>query len=347
MVMDETNLKSEDYKNICWSCLQYLGQVDHNWRTGSYKLTTSDPSCSWIEPKFAIGEDFITACQVFDQYKQVHIFDRESIESKLNFRPNCPDYKIIDMNTVVYADKNLSFHDTKTGQLIRRFKVNENSFSKFNACCPTAKLLTVGSLCKPVNRLDLLRVNNASNVTLIKTIEVPGRIQFKVDEQFILYHHPIVDYPKREITTCRFISTGIVHNSGLERSLSAIRWFEYDQGLMFFIGQRLIRVLDVASGTYLHDMHIGRFPWIKSVRVNSNYVVVIGDVCLYVYSLQALKNPLPSDAFLFKIKHNFKELTSVLVDETQIVCLGMEKFGVYQINVFDFGSVDLTTLSAP
>ena len=107
------------------------------------------------------------------------------------------------MNTVVYASNNyLPLNDTNNGRLIRQFKVNENSFSKFNACCPTAKLLTVGSLFEPVFRLDLLRVENGSNVVLIKTIEVavPGRIKFKVDEQFILHHHPKVDNPKREIT---------------------------------------------------------------------------------------------------------------------------------------------------
>jgi hypothetical protein len=125
---------------------------------------------------------------------------------------------------------------------------------------------------------------------------------------------------------------------------------------MFFIRSlrsldQLIRILDVASGTYLHDIHINhkKFDWIKNIRVNSNYVVIIGEICLYVCSLQALKNPLPSDACLFEIKHNCKELRSVLIDDTQIICLSEVDFR-YHITVFDFGSVDLTpipTLTAP
>ena len=54
----------------------------------------------------------------------------------------------------------------------------------------------------------------------------------------------------------------------------------------------------------------------------------------------ALRSPLPSDAFVFKIKHNHEELIDVLIDEAQIVCLGMRYFslGGQEITVFDFGS---------
>ena len=49
----------------------------------------------------------------------------------------------------------------------------------------------------------------------------------------------------------------------------------------FFIKDRLIRILDVASGTYLHDIHMAKFSWITSIRVNSNYVVINGgNVCM-------------------------------------------------------------------
>ena len=43
---------------------------------------------------------------------------------------------------------------------------------------------------------------------------------------------------------------------------------------------------------------------------------------------------------VFKIKHNHEELIDVLIDEAQIVCLGMRYFslGGQEITVFDFGS---------
>ena len=107
----------------------------------------------------------------------------------------------------------------------------------------------------------------------------------------------------------------------------------------------LIRILDVASGTYLHDIDMGKsdnYLRILDIKANSNYVVIFDRSNLYVYSLQALRNPLPSNAFVFKIKHNHKELYRVLVDETQIVCLGENhfSFGTKQIFVYDFGFFD-------
>ena len=346
--MDETNLKAEDYKNICWFYLQYLEKVDDNWRTGSYKMKTSLPSYVY-EIKFAVGEDFITTFD--DRYKYVHIFDRESVELKRHFRPNCPQYQIIDMNTVVYPGRKfLTFHDTSTGKLVKRFELNESP-SRFDAFCPTAKLWTVLTGFERVLQLDLLRVDNASNVALLKTVEVahPDHYKFQVDEQFILHQqqkktNAIANYPEREITTCHFISTRIVHNSGLERSLSVMyRIFrsKYERGLMFFIYRDgLIRILDVASGTYLHDIPRGIIGYIDAIKVNSNYVVIIDRSNLYVYSLLALRSPLPSDAFVFKIKHNHEELIDVLIDEAQIVCLGMRYFSLEgkEITVFDFGS---------
>ena len=52
------------------------------------------------------------------------------------------NYQVIDVDTVAYLDSfKLTFNDTKTGDVIRRFKLNEESF--FEACCPRAKLWTL------------------------------------------------------------------------------------------------------------------------------------------------------------------------------------------------------------
>ena len=348
LAQDETNLKAEDYKNICLSCWRYLKKVDDNWRAGSYKLKTSRHFYYCRVRGFAVGEDFITTADGDDF---VQIFDRE-----LNryFRPVCPNYQIIDVNTVAYVEsKGLTFHDTNTGQLISRFELNESP-SRFDACCPTAKLWTVRAEFENVLRLTLLRVDDAANVALIKTVEVArfGYREFQVDEQFIL-HRTIKSYPERQRlmyrSTCHLISTGIVHDTALERSLSVRSqlWPRYDRGLLFLRNRnQLIRILDVASGTYLHDINMGKCRWIEDIKANSNYVVIIADSNLYVYSLQALRNPLPGDALVFKIKY-CHDLYSLTVDETQIVfqdgIQGLTQF-------FDFGSFDekpMSTLAAP
>ena len=95
-------------------------------------------------------------------------------------------------------------------------------------------------------------MDNASNVALLKTVEVahPDHYKFQVDEQSILHQQQK--------------KTNAIANS--VRS----RWrFKYDRGLMFFI--------------YRDGL--------------------------------ALRSPLPSDAFVFKIKHNHEELIDVLIDE--------------------------------
>ena len=76
---------------------------------------------------------------------------------------------------------------------------------------------------------------------------------------------------------------------------------------------------------------------------------------VYVYSLQALRNPLPGDAFVFKIENCYHcsalDELHVSVDETQIVCLDFSYNDiVIQIIVYDFGSFDpmpTPTLTAP
>ena len=200
--------------------MQYLEEVDRNWRATRYELKTSDYNFYWEETRLEVGEDFITAGN--RAHTQVNIFDRESVELKREFRldGSMSNYQVIDVDTVACLDSfELTFNDTKTSELIRQFKLNE--VSVFEACCPRAKLWTV-TYFEHGKRLALWRVDNASKV-VIKTIEVTNpdpfnvRNQFKVYEQFILQHHQTIGHPSRD--TCHFISTGIVHNTVLERCL--------------------------------------------------------------------------------------------------------------------------------
>jgi hypothetical protein len=103
-------------------------------------------------------------------------------------------------------------------------------------------------------------VDNASDLIHVKTMEMPPNDGYcgnwKVDEQFIQSSHPkhlLQQYIK---TTCHFISTGIVHNSGLETSYSVIKQF------------------DVASGTYLNDIHVDPSRSVERIKVNSKFIVM-------------------------------------------------------------------------
>jgi hypothetical protein len=61
--------------------LQYLEQVDRNWRAGKYELKTSRSASYsyWSEIGFAVGEDSITAVNPEINDENVQIFDRESV----------------------------------------------------------------------------------------------------------------------------------------------------------------------------------------------------------------------------------------------------------------------------
>ena len=76
---DETNLKPKDYKNICSRrfCLQYIEQVNCNWRAGSYELKTNRYESIWGETGFEVGEDFTVGNR---GHTNVQIFDRKSCQ---------------------------------------------------------------------------------------------------------------------------------------------------------------------------------------------------------------------------------------------------------------------------
>ena len=118
--------------------------------------------------------------------------------------------------------------------------------------------------------------------------------------------------------------------------------FHYDRGLMFIIKGQLIHILDVVSGTYLRDIHMSKIGTIETIKVNLHYVVIIVRSNLYVYSLQALRNPLPSEAFVFKIERKW-EIIGLAVDDTQIVFICQTDWDINgkTITVLDFGSFDL------
>jgi hypothetical protein len=188
------------------------------------------------------------------------------------------------MNTVLYCHSNeLAFHDANTNELISWIGLEPGPFRLLD--CSSIKLFAACSHLSCMKfRVDIWKVDNVSDVTHVKVIEMTWQgttsssTSWKVDEHFFLFDNYTFNHPKHKITTCHFISTGLVHNSGLERSLTVITRYKYDRGLMFIISDRLIRILDVASGTYLHDIHMNKFRWVKDIKVNSNYVVIIGRV---------------------------------------------------------------------
>ena len=110
---------------------------------------------------------------------------------------------------------------------------------------------------------------------------------------------------------------------------------------MFFIaGRGVIRIIDVASGTYLHTLRhkrltnsVVRKAPVICIKANTKYLV-IGDNTGYmsnrqsisVYDLEKIKNPSanPKSLLVYKFHAAF-HIDDLSVTETQIVYLGYEE----------------------
>ena len=106
----------------------------------------------------------------------------------------------------------------------------------------------------------------------------------------------------------------------------------------------LVRILDVASVTFLHDIriHPSSFDRIIS-RVNSNYVVIatIKNGCdehstLYVYAMKCLKETdvVPTHLLLTTIDPKWK-VKRMTMNETRIVCLSHRYIDVIDLKPID------------
>ena len=114
------------------------------------------------------------------------------------------------------------------------------------------------------------------------------------------------------------------------------------EAICFFMNNDcLVRILDVASGTFLHDIRTepSCFDCVIS-RVNSNYVVIARSngnrSKLFIYDLKCLKetDTVPSHLLLTTIDLECK-VDAMMMNETRIVCLSDRKMYVVDLKPID------------
>ena len=116
----------------------------------------------------------------------------------------------------------------------------------------------------------------------------------------------------------------------------------YDGGYLFLMNNDcLVRIFDVASGTFLHDIRTepSCFDCVIS-RVNSNYVVIARSngnrSKLFIYDLKCLKETdiVPSHLLLTTIDLECQG-KKILMNETRIACLSDCKMYVVDLEPVD------------
>ena len=331
--VDEEPLEPARHMEAYRKVLKYFDELSMNIFIGySRKAIETDPVFYLGEASFTLGFDFIND-------KQLVLV---TCVEEMNDKSQDMNDKPVQINGNVdgsVMEKAIQLIDVTTGDLINEMKLNIDAIGFHIG---GNLLVSVSKMAEYEHLLSVWRVENSLNLTHIKDLTIGKYIpdacddSLQLDEQFIAVHvpskHTDMTYYFLSLKTCEF-----------QRSLTC--YYEtsyYDGGYLFLMNSEgLVRILDVASGTFLHDirMELSSFEYIIA-RVNSNYVVIAiinkGFTTLYVYDLKCLKETdvAPTHLLLttIELRRNVKRMA---MNETRIVCLS---YGL--LHVIDLKHVD-------
>jgi hypothetical protein len=223
------------------------------------------------------------------------------------------------------------------------------------------------------DRIEVWEMGNAPTLLRSRVFEAHRHLHIrKVDERFIVADRNFIDLTSKNAETLFFISTETLE---VVTSLSAMNYechlpnkfkgldvnFKcvYDHGLLFqYRGNGIVRILDVASGTYVSNVRIPFQSEDKKLielldtwaSTNSN-VIVIGWKCwkncyfgvphLSVYDLEAVKkaNSDPSPHLLYTLDFVF-DIHSFVMNESEIAFSG-EDYTDWCVTVLKFVNFNL------
>ena len=361
--LDQKTLQTEQYRGICKDILQ---QVDRNWRRGHFAKLTC-PVSSYCANYIAMNEDYVAWNGALEAPYMGRILcaflDTESMEIN-----EIPTYFCIgEQNAFAFSSSSEMFfyrHDHYLGNLEvwsrkKRWAVNvwdgldEGEQYKLDVKFGS-KFLVTYCRCKGSDRerMKIWKMGNLPVLLHDRTFKFRSFYLWKVDERFIVLY-------KLDVTFC-FISTETFEE------VRSVSWKEkyydckYDRGLLFqsmygFNGNHeMIRILDVASGTFYSDVRLpirnenGRDVEIIDQWASSNSrFVVIGWVPyessgiikfshLSFYDLEAVKKPSSGrSCYLYTLQFQF-EVRSFVMDESRIVFQGFHGNGKRNVTVLDF-----------
>ena len=310
--------------------LNYFQQLSMNCRAAieKHRVVTADPAT------LTLGEDFIGYGQ---RNLKMVIYDEKM--RKRNRKTKYQTVQISKSRYISVMGKTIQLIETATGNVINEGKLKRAAIGFHFG---RNRLVFVGKIAENEHLLSVWRVENNGNLTHLKDVSIgkyfPSKYEepLQVDGHFIAVYTPIGD----EDVTINLIS---MNTFQVERSLSCLYFGLYDNGYVFLMNsdQSSVRMLDVTSGTFLHDMpmKLSYFDVIFT-RVSSNYVVIVTTnrfhSTLRVYDFKSLRDTdaVPTHPLLTTIELDC-EVLAMRMNETRIVCLSDENMYVVDLKPID------------
>jgi hypothetical protein len=314
--VDEEPLEPTRHMEVYKEVLKYFDELSTNCQTAIKRCPVVNPDTT----SFNLGDDFI---------------DYRSLRPLVTYQ-NYKSVQISENVKVSVRGKTIHLIHVPSNHVINEMKLQRDAIGfHFNR-----KLLVfVSKISENEHLLSVWRVENPLNVTRIKDVSIGDydpnarKDSVELDEQFIAVRSPRKQEDDK--TTFNFIS---LKTFQVERSLSGyFKTSYYDGGYLFLITKDcLVRMLDVASGTFLHDIRMKPFKFGYIFRVNSNYVVIATITnlhsTLYVYDLKRLKETHVVPTYLLLTKIELKQkVERMAMNETRIVCLSYDQMYVVDL----------------
>jgi F-box-like len=326
--VDEEPLKPVLHMKVYKEVLKYFHELSMNCRKAimKYLVEKVDPAT------FILGDDFI-GCRRYNP--DIVTFDE-------NMNKRCQEISSktvrISKNTFVSVmGKTILLIDNTTGQVTKDERLDRVPIGWHVNC---NLLVCVHKMAEHEHLLSVWRVANSSNFNHIKDVTIEDYDgSLHVDDNFIAVETAVRG--RAGTKTYNFIS---MKTFQVERSVSSrANYFAYDKSYLFLQNKNRVRILDVASGTFLRDIHVDQ-PDLMICSANSNYVVILSGNDFYsklnVYDLECLKetDAVPSHLLLttIGIEHNVHKM---LMNETRIVCLYLP-YGYCEMYVVDLKPID-------
>ena len=261
---------------------------------------------------FLVGSDYIGYAKdestwvSFDENMDVHY---QEIDDNIHWR------RISKITHISVINKTVQLIDIATGKVIQEVELEREMFDVHFNC---DRLVFVSKIAEHEHVLSVWTTDNPLSLSHIKDVTIGDyNGSWRVDDEFIAVKTTSQENSRK---TFNFIS---MKTFQVERSVSSRAChLKYDNGYLFLLNEGLVRILDVASGTFLQDIRMEppSMPW--KICANSNYVVIAcSSSKLHVYDLNCLKetDSVPSHLLLTTIDLEC-HVTWMLINETRIVC---------------------------